>query len=80
MAHKLKLDTARELYQLLGDEDTKASLVSALQEKQPTIEECIAEVKEGKAIAPAPTPSRAPTITRESNVISTPLHTKGVPM
>ena len=44
MAHKLKLDSARELYTLLGDEDAKAALVSALKEKPPTLEECVAEV------------------------------------
>ena len=45
MEHKLKLDSAQELYNLLKDEDAKASLVSALKEKPPSLEECEAEVK-----------------------------------
>ena len=45
MEHKSKLESARELYNLIGGEDAKASLVSALQEKPPSLEECVAEVK-----------------------------------
>ena len=55
MAHKLKLDQAKELYNLLLDEESKASLVAALKEKPPTLEECVAEVKAQAAGSPAPT-------------------------
>ena len=44
MALKLKVDSAQKLYDLLQDEETKASLVSVLKEHPPTLEECIAEV------------------------------------
>ena len=44
MAHKLKVDSAQQLYNLLQDEETKASLVCALKELPPTLEECVAEV------------------------------------
>ena len=45
MEHKSKLESAEKLFNLIGGEDAKASLVSALQEKPPSLEECEAEVK-----------------------------------